>query len=456
MFGIQQIKNLINTRFSAFIKKGISTYPHFVPLNLKVLERTLSSIISQQGSTRSTPRKFDLPGFRVKLLGRLRSTYKNSIVLTNGNVVVNGVKNMPIATILSQYTPAIVYIDSVNSANTAGILFNSYQAASAGLLNEILNKEFKEFLKENLLTKGHEFDLGYIFRTQESANEPEGLKLRNLFGILNSTSNNTVNLHNADVSGNKASLAQSTMLVNSLLKDYATYEARKLGTFDLAIEKKVASFVASIKADVLIIHDTSQREEIQQTIKSSKMTQEIAGILPNLRIFAKSLVEDIRSNIRNLFTSDKKKKTKTERAKTSSSIPGKKNTVNVKAVKGLQSEFIIPPPFISITSLQNLLNSKLADYVEREMGTAGDPSKHILTYRTGRLAESYKVTAISQGRDGALTTFFTYMKYPYQTFAPGGKQGSPRSRDPKFLGQRAIRQIAKDNTIERLRATVLV
>src|SRR3990167_11462140 len=119
MFGIQQIKNLINTRFSAFIKKGISTYPHFVPLNLKVLERTLSSIISQQGSTRSTPRKFDLPGFRVKLLGRLRSTYKNSIVLTNGNVVVNGVKNMPIATILSQYTPAIVYIDSVNSANTA-------------------------------------------------------------------------------------------------------------------------------------------------------------------------------------------------------------------------------------------------------------------------------------------------------------------------------------------------
>ena len=45
MFTIDSINQLIQSKFSSFIKKGISINPHFVPLNLKLLERSLGGII---------------------------------------------------------------------------------------------------------------------------------------------------------------------------------------------------------------------------------------------------------------------------------------------------------------------------------------------------------------------------------------------------------------------------
>jgi len=81
--------------------------------------------------------------------------------------------------------------------------------------------------------------------------------------------------------------------------------------------------------------------------------------------------------------------------------------------------------------------------------------RKILNYDTGRFASTVAVERISQSREGAITAFYSYMKYPYQTFEPGFKQGSPRSRDPKLLISKSIHEIAATKIKNRLRAVLI-
>jgi hypothetical protein len=105
---------------------------------------------------------------------------------------------------------------------------------------------------------------------------------------------------------------------------------------------------------------------------------------------------------------------------------------------------------LDLTSLQNLINQQLQDVVSANMGS-GD-SRNVLNYRTGRLASSAKVEYMSESRAGMITAFYSYMKNPYATFSDGGKQSSPRSRDPKLLISKSIREIAATQVGNRLRA----
>lgn len=104
----------------------------------------------------------------------------------------------------------------------------------------------------------------------------------------------------------------------------------------------------------------------------------------------------------------------------------------------------------SLTSLKNLIMDKLFETVKANMGT-GD-RKDVLNYRSGRFAESVKLEKLTQGKQGMVTAFYSYMKNPYATFSDGGKQQFPRSRDPKLLISKSIRQIAAEQVSNRLRA----
>jgi hypothetical protein len=85
---------------------------------------------------------------------------------------------------------------------------------------------------------------------------------------------------------------------------------------------------------------------------------------------------------------------------------------------------------------------------------SGD-QRSVLNYRTGRFAGSAKVERMSQSREGMITAFYSYMKNPYQTFEPGFRQGSPKTRDPKLLIAKSIREIAETRVANRLRAVVI-
>jgi len=104
----------------------------------------------------------------------------------------------------------------------------------------------------------------------------------------------------------------------------------------------------------------------------------------------------------------------------------------------------------NLTGLQNLINRQLQDVVSANMGDGN--ARNVLNYRTGRLASSAKVERVSESRSGMITAFYSYMKNPYATFSEGGQQSSPKSRDPKLLISKSIREIAAQQVGNRLRA----
>ena len=131
-----------------------------------------------------------------------------------------------------------------------------------------------------------------------------------------------------------------------------------------------------------------------------------------------------------------------------SSIPKVAKALNkVKATKPIRN---VQGTFYSLASLQLLINSQLQDVISANMGDGSQ--RNVLNYRTGRFAASASVTKMSQSREGMITAFYTYMKNPYQTFEPGFKQGSPKTRDPKLLISRSIRDIAATKVANTLRA----
>lgn len=107
----------------------------------------------------------------------------------------------------------------------------------------------------------------------------------------------------------------------------------------------------------------------------------------------------------------------------------------------------------SLTALQALLNANLVEKIKENMGNGS--RRDILNLRTGRFAESVKVERLSQSREGMITAFYSYMKNPYATFSSGGQQQYPRTRDPKLLIARSIRDIASQQVSNRLRSVAV-
>lgn len=125
-----------------------------------------------------------------------------------------------------------------------------------------------------------------------------------------------------------------------------------------------------------------------------------------------------------------------------------------KAQQKIKEQKLLPADStVNLLNLQNLLNLHLQDVVSANMG--GGERKDILNYRTGRFASSVHVDRLTISRQGMITAFYDYMKYPYATFSEGGKQSRPTSRDPKLLISKSIREIAAENVANRLRAVVV-
>ena len=103
--------------------------------------------------------------------------------------------------------------------------------------------------------------------------------------------------------------------------------------------------------------------------------------------------------------------------------------------------------------MQSLLDAALVQQVKQNMG--GGSRRDILNLRSGRLAESVKVERLSESRAGMITAFYSYMKNPYATFSDGGRQQIPRTRDPKLLISKSIREIAQQQAANRLRAVAI-
>ena len=139
-----------------------------------------------------------------------------------------------------------------------------------------------------------------------------------------------------------------------------------------------------------------------------------------------------------------------------SKLKALKSKVNNRPKIKVPSEVALGSVFkeaTNLTSLQNLINANLAEKIKENMG--GGSSRTLLNNRTGRLAESAQVERMSESRAGMITAFYSYMKNPYATFSAGGRQQDPKSRDPKLLIAKSIREIAAQQVGNRLRSVLV-
>jgi len=140
--------------------------------------------------------------------------------------------------------------------------------------------------------------------------------------------------------------------------------------------------------------------------------------------------------------------TKTKKGKESSSKPSGKMTQKATRKKGKNIRVSTAALSRSVMSrgrlakkaqsnpmaLKNLINSMLPQVVAMKMQ---EPN---LRFRTGRFANSARMTNVTVGPKGGLQGDYTYMRSPYETFEPGGKMGSTQ-RDPRRIIGASIREI---------------
>jgi hypothetical protein len=269
-----------------------------------------------------------------------------------------------------------------------------------------------------------------------------------LLDYLNTTS--TGNIRAKDVVYPTTS-TESKSLVGEQIK--TLYKQLPVGIATAAV-KQITGSLASYS-----IQDTSTANYVQVSIHAEASR---APVLDNLRkdvlnyvgsrVFTDTLLEytatEVGNNVVAALTNKQQKsssKSSTGKSKTA------KQTTSIERSKPKQLR-TLQGRFTSLSTLLGIINRNLHDTIHQNMGT-GD-RKDILNYRTGRFAHSAEVTRLTQGREGMLTAYYTYMKYPYQTFEPGFAQGSPRTRDPKLLISKSIREIAGQQVSNRMRAVL--
>jgi hypothetical protein len=94
---------------------------------------------------------------------------------------------------------------------------------------------------------------------------------------------------------------------------------------------------------------------------------------------------------------------------------------------------------LNIPNMLVVINKELHNAVRGNMGK-GNAQKN-LNYRTGRFAASTELLALTSSATGkSLFADVTYMKRPYDTFAPGGRLYN-ELRDPKRIIGMSVRQI---------------
>lgn len=254
-----------------------------------------------------------------------------------------------------------------------------------------------------------------------------------------------IKLHQGDLTKGDPNVLQ--LVISSGYFQSAIVQNRRENQQDLGQLEKKWSFA-----------DAVGRTNLLKVLGVSSI-QNLMGMLLRVRS-SPSVLE----NISSVVVAAVKGKTHRSTAKTvsllnnSTPIVKRKKTLKVSkktSASGVRQDTVgvlLPSSTVNLASLQILINNNLAAQIEKNMGT-GD-SRRLLNYRTGRLANSARVEKLAQSREGMITAFYTYMKNPYATFSEGGRQSIPKTRDPKLLISKSIREIAATSVVNRMRAVL--
>lgn len=218
---------------------------------------------------------------------------------------------------------------------------------------------------------------------------------------------------------------------------------------NIAEQQAIKSIVGNIGEEALL--------EVLNSKAGDKIFADLAELIPESKS-SKSIVDHIEDTVLGIL-----KGTKIPNFKQSKSFAGKSVNGNSVKVSGnkkpikkaiskpkLNVKPVVKPQTTNLVKLQNLINQSLVERIKQNMGRG--ERRDVLNLRSGRFAESVKIERMTQSREGMITAFYSYMKNPYATFSEGGLQSSPRTRDPKLLIARSIRDIASQQVQNRLRS----
>lgn len=227
--------------------------------------------------------------------------------------------------------------------------------------------------------------------------------------------------------------------------------------------KKISTKLASIRANIIILQDSHENQvdygskiegliekEVQKGVLTPILAQELFS--PSLEQGMQDIVINTILNKNTKITSTSKRVKSTTKFKSNIKVAPTIKVAIVKPTKQVSTTNRIRTTsgaFQSVVNLQGLLASRLQEVIRKNMAPPA------LTYQTGRFAESVKLNSVHfDSRQNALTAFLSYMKYPYATFEPGGRQGNI-DRSPAALIDRSVREIAAQLTKSRMRTIIV-
>ena len=461
--------------------------PHFVPVNIDALEVTLKHILAQtlkDVEDPSIPKEerelykqvnlekiISISEFRKRIVTYVEKAHKNKINLNDQAAVGRALTNV------DKLPPSTIYLNG----EIVGVLYGSYEKASRGLFTNFLNKELSKFIKESIYKADRaknyvrRFNVGHIVDVTESmqaaaAGESDTNlavspaldklidSLKRVDRLIEGNISDVPNLTAGIIGTNTAALQQIRQTIVSKLNDLGKrshYGPRVKAT----LSKEVTQFLQVNGAITVVIQDEFENQYTYGTLLEGPTIDELAKLFINTS-FSKTIFEEIETRLVEITKTGKflpgtgvKKKPLKEialpvKVKSSASSTKIKN-VSVNITAGIKPTRRVN----TLTTLQSLLNSMLAETIKQNMGNG--TRSDILNLRSGRFASSVTIERMSQSREGMITAFYTYMKYPYQTFEPGYRQGKPETRNPKLLISKSIREIAAEKVANKLRAVSL-
>lgn len=469
-----QIGEALNKLFKASRRDVLDVNPHFVPINVEIAKLTLTSVLRQAGT------ELDDPGL-VSNVESIVSGIESYVKSKHKNVI--NLQALPADFYANQakYLPAVVY----SKGKLIGALYGSYDKAYSGLFKDYLNKEVAKFLSqkrydENLaqrqaaMAQGKTakeykvgFDVGHLISSQTGYTvSPAYLKLTETIAtiedMLNGHSVRDLDIPPGLITKHESDLRELKRNIETQLE---VLKSRSVYGTKIAVELQkdidLDNFLVSSKAVVVIAQDRLENQYFFGSLLEGKVVDAVYKLLSTVN-YSRNIIEEIAYGVTNILSGNRLPGKKTVKKKIPDSTVSP-NSLKVKVSSGPKGRKHTPKtsnvvsaandPQLSLTALASFINTHLQDVISANMGS-GD-SKDILNYRTGRFASSVKVERMSQSREGMITAFYSYMKNPYATFSTGGEQQYPRSRDPKLLISKSIREIAAEKVSSRLRAVVV-
>lgn len=448
MSTVSEVKSLLLKTFTKDVRTQLNSQPHFVPLSTKLLEVFLQD------------RLVGIPvsKFISELLVETRSIISTKVYHIGQHLYLDpagrnivGLHNIP--------TNSLVY----SGSHLQGALFRNYSSTSSLFFTPILNKKFAKYLKEyDVGFRSHkkQFDIAHT----EIETNIEGKYLARVPGLMQAE--NVTNTITSPGVGRSMLLAdnpeEASRLLQELLeqiqvtREEFTLHSAYGGLVGATLSKDFKAALLSVEVNIILINTSEENQYEFNRLYESPFAGAITKLIKKLH-FSNSMEEEIKERVVNTILGKKSKDSKASakivgnaRIKLSK-VPISKSTEKAPPLRTTRGQFY------SLTSLQVLINASLQHVISANMGDQPYPGgqRKILNYRTGRFASSAQVERLSQSRAGMITAFYSYMKYPYQTFEPGFAQGSPESRDPKLLISKSIREIAATKVGNRMRAVLV-